>query len=92
MGSLHVNDIEAIKSHYRHWRVWKQFCFERVAGSEAQNKLNLIIIKQLHIIRELDLLSEGEALNEENLSKARILHILVSKKLFFYIFCFCHIL
>ena len=59
-------------------------CFERGAGSEALRKLNLII-KQLYKIGELDLLSKGEALNEENLAKARILHILVTKKLFFYI-------
>ena len=66
-------------------------CFEKVAGSEALPKLNLII-KQLYKICELDLLSKGKALNKENLSKARILHILVTKNLFFYIFCFCHIL
>ena len=65
-------------------------CFERGAGSEALRKLNLIF-KQLYKIRKLDLLSKGEALNEENLAKARFLHILVPKNLFFYIFCFCHI-
>ena len=65
-------------------------CFERGAGYEALRKLN--IIKQLYKIRELDLLSKGEALNKENLAKARILHISVAKNLFFYIFCFCHIL
>ena len=51
-------------------------CFEKGAGSEAQSKLSLIM-KQLYKIYELDLLSEGEALNEENLAKARILHTLV---------------
>ena len=66
-------------------------CFERGAGSEALSKLNLTI-KQLYKIRKLDLLAEGETLNEENLAKAKILHILVTKKLLFYIFCFCHIL
>ena len=54
-------------------------CFESVAGSEALRKLHLII-KQLCKIRELDLLSKGEALNKENLAKARILHFLVTKK------------
>ena len=66
-------------------------CFERGAGSEALSKLNLII-KQLYKIRKLDLFAEGETLNEENLAKAKILHILIPKNLLFYIFCFCHIL
>ena len=53
-------------------------CFERGVGSKALSKLNLIG-NQSYKTRELDLLSEGEALNEENLAKARILHILVTK-------------
>ena len=65
-------------------------CFERGVGSEALHKLNLII-KQLYKIRELDILSEGEALNEENLAKAKFCKFW-SQKLLFYIFCFCRIL
>ena len=60
-------------------------CFERGAGSEALSKLNLII-KQLYKIRKLDLLAEGETLNEENLAKAKILHILVTKNCCFTFF------
>ena len=63
-------------------------CFE---GSEALCKLNAII-KQLYKISELHLLSKSEALNKENLAKARILHTFVTKNLFFYIFCFYDIL
>ena len=60
-------------------------CFERGAGNKALRKLNLII-KQLYKIRELDLFSKSEALNEENLAKARILHILVTKSYSFTFF------
>ena len=60
-------------------------CFERGAGNETLRKLNLII-KQLYKIRELDLFSKSEALNEENLAKARILHILVTKSYSFTFF------
>ena len=54
-------------------------CFEREARSKALRKLNLII-KQLYKIRELDLLSESEAINEKNLAKARFSHIFIAKK------------
>ena len=47
-------------------------------GSEALSKPNLIT-KLFYKLREFNLLSEGKALNEENLAKARILHILVTK-------------
>ena len=77
MGSLHVNNILAINIPLQ-----ALACFvlrgEWGAGSKAFRKLNLII-KQLYKIRELDLLSKGEAFNEENLVEARILHILVTK-------------
>ena len=60
-------------------------CFERRAGNEALSELNFIT-KQLYKIRELDLLSMGEALNEENLAKARILPILITKNCSFTFF------
>ena len=46
-------------------------CFERGAASEALRKLYLII-KPLYKIRQLDLLSKGEALDEETLRKQEL--------------------
>ena len=60
------------------------------AGREPISKLNLMV-KQSYKIRELNLFLEVGALSRENFSKSRILHILVVKKLYCYIFCFYHI-